>query len=90
MQVTQIINTYLKKMCQAIHKKRLKTLMTMVEACIQGKKLSLTSLGRAIKNTVYEKHNIKRADRLVGNLALNQERGLVYQMMGKWIIGNRK
>ena len=39
---------------------------------------------------MYEKHNIKRADRLMGNLALNQERGLVYQMVGKWIIGNQK
>ena len=89
MHATQIINTHLKKMCQAIHKKRMKALMSMVEACIQGKKLSVTGLGRAIKNAVYEKHNIKRADRLMGNLALNQERGLVYQMMGKWIIGNQ-
>lgn len=30
MQATQVINTHLKKMCQAIHKKRLKTLMIMV------------------------------------------------------------
>jgi len=90
MHATQIINTHLKTMCQAIHKQRMKALMSMVEACIQGKKLSVTGLGRAIKNSVYEKHNIKRADRLMGNLALNQERGLVYQMMGKWIIGNQK
>lgn len=90
MQATQIINTHLKKMCQAIHKKRLKALMIMVEACIQSKKLSVTGLGRAIKNAVYEKHNIKRADRLMGNLALNQERGLLYSTMAKWIIGNHK
>jgi len=90
MQATQLINTHLKKMCQAIHKKRMKALMIMVESCIQGNKLSVTGLGRAIKNAVYEKHNIKRADRLIGNLALNQERGLLYRMMGKWIIGNQK
>ena len=90
MQATQIINTHLKKMCQAIHKKRMTALMMMVEACIQGNKLSVTGLGRAVKNTVYEKHNIKRADRLMGNFALNQERGLLYRMMGKWIIGNQK
>ena len=90
MQATQIINTHLKRMCQAIHKKRMISLMSMVEACIQGKKLSVTGLGRAIKNKVYEKHNIKRADRLMGNLALNQERDLLYQIMGKWIIGNQK
>jgi len=90
MHATQIINTHLKKMCQVIHKKRLKTLMIMVEACIQGKKLSVTGLGRAIKNAVYEKHNIKRADRLMGNFSLNQERGLLYLTMAKWIIGNHK
>ena len=90
MQATQIINTHLKRMCQAIHKKRMISLMSMVEACIQGKKLSVTGLGRAIKNKVYEKHNIKRADRLMGNLALNQERDLLYKIMGKWIIGNQK
>lgn len=90
MHATQVINTHLKKMCQAIHKKRMISFMTLVEACIKGKKLSVTGLGRAIKNTVYEKHNIKRADRLMGNLALNQERGLLYKIMGKWIIGNQK
>ena len=90
MHATQVINTHLKKMCQGIHKKRMVSLMSMVEACIQGKKLSVTGLGRAIKNTVYEKHNIKRADRLMGNLALNQERGLLYRSMAKWIVGNHK
>jgi len=90
MHATQIINTHLKKMCQGIHKKRMIALMSMVEACIQGNKLSVTGLGRAIKNAVYEKHNIKRADRLMGNLALNQERGLLYRTMAKWIIGNHK
>jgi len=62
-------------------------LMDMVQACIHGKKLSVTGLGRAIKNAVFEKHNIKRADRLIGNPALNQERGLIYRMLAKWIIG---
>jgi len=90
MHATTIINTHLKKMCQVIHKKRMISLMSMVEACIQGKKLSVTGLGRAIKNTVYEKHNIKRADRLMGNRHLNQERGLLYQTMAKWIIGHHK
>lgn len=90
MHATQIINNDLKTLCQGIHKKRLSALMSMVTACIQGKKLSVTGLGRAIKNTVYEKHNIKRADRLIGNAALNQERGHLYRAMAKWIIGPHK
>ena len=76
-------------MCQGIHKKRMTVLMDMVQACIQGKKLSVTGLGRAIKNSVFEKHNIKRADRLIGNPALNQERGLVYRALARWVISQQ-
>lgn len=90
MHATQLLNNHLHRMCQGIHKKRLIALMSMVNACIQGNKLSVTGLGRAIKNTVYEKHNIKRADRLIGNPTLNQERGVLYQTMIKWIINQHK
>jgi len=81
MHATQVINTYLEKKCQGIHKKRMNALMSMVTACIQGKKLSVTGLGRSISNAVFEKHNIKRADRLIGNPFLNQERGVFYTAM---------
>lgn len=77
-------------MCQGIHKKRLTALMDMVQACIQGKKLSVTGLGRSINNTVFEKHNIKRADRLIGNPALNQERGLIYRALAQWVLGEQR
>jgi len=89
MHATQLLNTHLHKMCQGIHKKRMQALMSMVEACVQGKKLSVTGLGRAIKNLVYEKHNIKRADRLIGNKHLHQERGGLYRAMMKWLIGTQ-
>lgn len=90
MHATQLLNNHLQRMCQGIHKKRLMALMSMVNACIQGKKLSVTGLGRAIKNTVYEKHNIKRADRLIGNPTLNQERHILYRTMMKWMIGQHQ
>lgn len=90
MHVTHVINNDLTKQCQGIHKKRMASLLSMVQACMQGKKLSVTGLGRSIKNTVYEKHNIKRADRLVGNTALNQERLQLFSAMAKKIIGLNK
>ena len=90
MHATQLLNTHLQKHCQGIHKKRRVSLLSLVNACIHGKKLSVTGLGRGIKNAVYEKHNIKRADRLVGNKALHQERGIIYQAMMKWMIGQHK
>lgn len=90
MHATQVINNHLEKSCQGIHKKRMNALMSMVTACIQGRKLSVTGLGRSIRNDVYEKHNIKRADRLMGNAILNQEREIFYSAMAKWIIGAQK
>jgi len=90
MHATQLINNHLQRTCQGIHTKRMSALMSMVSACIQGKKLSVTGLGRAIKNTVFEKHNIKRSDRLIGNPTLNQERTLIYRTLASWIIGRQK
>lgn len=89
MHATLLLNKHLSRVCQGIHKKRMTALMDMVQACIQGKKLSVSGLGRAIKNVVFEKHNIKRADRLIGNPALNQERGQIYRVLARWVISQQ-
>jgi hypothetical protein len=65
-------------------------LLTLTKALITGKKLSVTGLGRAICNTTHTKHNIKRADRLIGNAAMNLDRPLIYQVMTKLIIGQQQ
>ena len=90
MHATQLLNTQLYKECQDIHKIRWKALMATVGACIEGKKLSVTGLGRAIVNMVYEKHNIKRADRLIGNAHLNRERGWIHRALARKVIGHEK
>jgi len=90
MHATELLNTQLYKRCQGIHKIRWMALISTVRACIEGKKLSVTGLGRAMKNTVYEKHNIKRADRLIGNISLNQERSQIHRALAKIIIGREK
>ncbi len=43
-----------------IHGKRLNTLTLLINGLISKKKLSLTQLGRALKNKAQEKNNIKR------------------------------
>jgi len=90
MHVTKILNTVIYKECQSIHKTRWKALMAIVGSCIDGKKLSVTGLGRAILNTVYEKHNIKRADRLIGNAQLHKERKWIHKALTKKVIGHVK
>ena len=87
MHATQLLDTYLKKNCQGIHKTRMKTLITATVALMTGRKLSVTGLGRAMRTEAKTKHNIKRADRLVGSAAVNQDRPLIYQAMAKLIIG---
>ena len=87
MHATQVLDTYLKKHCQAIHKTRMKALMTTTMALMTGKKLSVTGLGRAMRTEAKTKHNIKRADRLVGSATVHQDRSRIYWALAKLIIG---
>ena len=87
MHATQLLDTYLRKHCQGIHQTRMKALITATMALMTGKKLSVTGLGRAMRTEAKTKHNIKRADRLVGSAALNQDRPLIYRALAKLIIG---
>lgn len=89
MHATQILDTYLKRHCQGIHQKRMKTLIAVALALMTGKKLSVTGLGRAIRSEAKTKHNIKRADRLIGSAALNQDRPLIYQALARLIVGTQ-
>jgi len=87
MHATQVLNNQLHKMCQEIHQKRWNVLMIMVEALMIGKKLSVTGLGRSIPGESYEKHQIKKADRLIGNPYLNHDRQSIYRALAKFAIG---
>jgi hypothetical protein len=87
MHATQVLNNQLSKMCQGIHQKRWRALFVMIEALMTGKKLSVTGLGRSIPGTSYEKHQIKKADRLIGNPYLNHDRMPIYRALAKLAIG---
>jgi hypothetical protein len=90
MHATQLLDTYLRKPCQGVHKRRMHTLLTLSTALMTGKKLSVTGLGRAICNDTHTKHNIKRADRLIGNAAMHQDRPVFYQALAKHMIGPQR
>jgi len=66
MHATQLLNNYLYNTCQSVHKRRLQSLMASVRAVMFDKTLSVTGIGRAIQSDTTQKHNIKRADRLIG------------------------
>lgn len=90
MHATQLLDTHLRKHCQEVHKKRMTTLIIATTALMNGKKLSVTGLGRAICNQTKTKHNIKRADRLIGSAALNQDRTIIYKAMATHMIGSQR
>ena len=58
------------------HRARENALLKLVNALLDGGKLSVTELGRHRAGSAYEKHHIKAADRLLANRHLHaEERG---------------
>lgn len=84
------VKPFLHKLLSSVmHLKRLATLCMMVEAVLMSKKLSVTGLGRALMTPAYEKSNINRADRFIGNEKLHDERLSIMTVNAHLIIGNK-
>lgn len=90
MRATRLLDSYLRKQCQGIHKKRMEALLNSVDALLHGKKLTVTGLGRSIRSHAKVKHNIKRADRLIGNPYLNQDRIEVCRATARLLLGKHR
>ena len=72
--------------CLAIHAKRLQSLFATTQALLTGQRLTLTRIGRALSSSALVKHNIKRVDRLLGNLHLAHERQRIYATLATLLI----
>lgn len=64
--------------------------MSMVDGLVRGRVLTVTGLGRSLRGGCAPKHQIKKADRLVGNPHLHSERSAFYEAMYRLIIGPLK
>ncbi len=53
--------------------------MQAVQAVTQGAQVFITSLGRHLQGNAFDKHKIKRMDRLVANPHVFRERLLIYK-----------
>lgn len=60
----------------------------VVESIIQAGRLSLSAVGRATLGRGRPKHNIKRVDRLLGNVHLRNERWLFFEAVSAWLLGD--
>ncbi|GAB3470377.1 hypothetical protein GCM10027398_19780 [Azotobacter salinestris] len=81
MQTVQFLHDAFAKALPMIHARRLEALMASVAALLQGRRLTLTALGRSMPGSSWPRHAIKRIDRLLGNRHLQAERGLFYRAM---------
>lgn len=70
-----------------VHKRRLESIFSAVSGLLDGRQLSLTSVGRHVPGKAKEKHKIKRVDRLLGNRWLGAERRDIYRWMCHQLLG---
>lgn len=72
--------------CTGIHAARLKTCWLAVQSLTSGAQATVTSLGRGLPGASYDKHKIKRIDRLLSNPLLHQELKLFYSALGHTLL----
>lgn len=71
-----------------VHRRRMDSLLSCVATLIETKTLSLTSLGRHMSGNAKVRSNIKKVDRLLGNLYLHGEREGFYASMISELLGD--
>ena len=67
MKVRPIVNNFLKNNTGTMHKALQSALGACIESALNQNALTVTSIGRGIASDAYEKHSIKRCDRLCSN-----------------------
>lgn len=85
----RLLERWLERNCEFVHRSRVKALLKVVVGLIEGEKATLSQMGRNLVSGAYEKHNIKCVDRLVGNERLWGERREIYAAMASWLIGSQ-
>jgi len=88
MHTVNVLHKLLFQSIPSLHATRLRALMSAVQALTQGAKASVTSLGRGLAGKAYDKHKIKRMDRLLSNQYLYQETYSIYTVLTKKLLKN--
>ena len=89
MQATQVLHKIMKKSASHLHKTRRQALETVVLSALEGRRLTVTDLGRSIRSGTTHKHQIKRADRLLSNPYLHKEGFELYKQLCHQLMGAR-
>ncbi len=86
MHAQHILEGLLEEATPTMHAVRREALTAAVASTLNGATLSVTALGRGISGPAYEKHRIKRADRLLSNAHLHAERVEIYTTLARRIL----
>lgn len=86
MRAVGILQEKLGKSLAFLHKKREAAFWRAVEGLLDGQKLWLTALGRALSGRCSDKHRIKAIDRLVGNAGLQGSVPLLYAALARLLL----
>lgn len=81
MNATTILNTILPLVSPNMHKLRRNALTACIHSLAHGSLGTVTSIGRGIQSKAFEKHRIKRSDRVLSNPYLQQEALSIYAHM---------
>jgi hypothetical protein len=87
MNVTGILNKSLADVTAQMHQSRRTALSACVHSLLHGSSATVTQMGRGLKSNAKEKHNIKRAGRLLSNHRLHGEAMTIYTSMARTILG---
>jgi len=78
MKAQSIVTHFLQKVTSNMHAKRRVALSACIMSILDGSDVTVTRIGRGISGSAYEKHKIKRADRLCSNPHMQQECHNIY------------
>lgn len=81
MKVQKIVEQTIQKVTLNMHKTRQAAVISCIQSILNGSPVCVTGIGRGISNSAYEKHKIKRADRLCSNSFLRLSSTSIYQLM---------
>lgn len=81
-----LLHKTLSKHCSDIHAARMNVCYLAVQSLVEGAKATVTSLGRGLSGTTYDKHKIKRIDRLLSNPFLHTELTTFYSALADTLL----
>lgn len=88
MHTAKVLHKLLVKSVPFIHSVRLTAFVAIVEALAHCSHATVTSLGRGILGKAYDKHKIKRVDRLLSNHHLFNESLSIYTALTQLLVKN--